>query len=316
MYNAKDENITKNFRQFRETDINSNALAEWYKQMTAGNGPVSLHLEELGRGGDGDNPMAKWSRPNEDKFRKVNYEKGENPGMHPEVAPGFIGEQSPIKVDNNMETTLAGLYAVGDVSYTGSAAPGAVPAPPGRNRGSGILNAVFAGMAGGEHAAKYIRSAQQPNAAAEQIENSKSRVFAPLYRENGVSWKEIVESVKEIIAPVETSVYMHEDRLNNALKKLEKVKAKIPLMQADDFHNLLSCHEAEAMVLCAEMFFRASLLRKESRGWFLREDYPEMDNKNWLKWITVKNIDGDMVFDTENVPIDRYPIKPAAVQGR
>jgi succinate dehydrogenase/fumarate reductase flavoprotein subunit len=58
------------------------------------------------------------------------------------------------------------------------------------------------------------------------------------------------------------------------------------------------------------MFFRASIERKESRGWFIREDYLEMDNKNWLKWIIIQNRKGEMVISTEDVPIERYPIKP------
>ena len=69
--------------------------------MIAGNGPVTLHLEELGGGSEGEkdkkapeaakppeggqrpNPMAMWERPNEDKFRKVNSEKGVSAGPHP-----------------------------------------------------------------------------------------------------------------------------------------------------------------------------------------------------------------------------------------
>ena len=58
----------------------------------------------------------------------------------------LIGEQSCIKVDHHMKTTIDGLYAIGDCSYCGSGLAGAVPAPPGRNRGSGILNAVFAAL--------------------------------------------------------------------------------------------------------------------------------------------------------------------------
>ena len=64
------------------------------------------------------------------------------------------------------------------------------------------------------------------------------------------------------------------------------------------------------MVLCCEMQLRAASMRKESRGWFIREDYPDMDNKNWLKWIIVQDKDGEMTFDTEPVPIDEYDVKP------
>ena len=75
-------------------------------------------------------------------------------------------------------------------------------------------------------------------------------------------------------------------------------------------HDLARCNEAESMVLCAEMFYRAAMERKESRGWFVREDYPKTDNDNWLKWIIIENKDGDMQVSTERIPIERYPIKP------
>ncbi len=51
-------------------------------------------------------------------------------------------------------------------------------------------------------------------------------------------------------------------------------------------------------------------MRKESRGWFPREDYPETDNKNWLKWIIVKNQGGEMTFSTEDVPYEKWAVKP------
>ena len=51
-------------------------------------------------------------------------------------------------------------------------------------------------------------------------------------------------------------------------------------------------------------------MRTESRGTFYREDYPERDDKNWLKWIIVKNVNGKMTLSTEPVPIERYKYKP------
>jgi succinate dehydrogenase/fumarate reductase flavoprotein subunit len=58
----------------------------------------------------------------------------------------------------------------------------------------------------------------------------------------------------------------------------------------------------------------ASLMRTESRGFDYREDYPEMDNRNWLKWIIVKNENGAINVGTEDIPIDRYPYKPNSKQ--
>ncbi len=317
MYNALDENITKNFRMFPEADINSNAIAEWYNQMAAGKGPIYMRPDTC--------PMTKgdeilfttsniWDRPYGLKLWKKIHEKCHRVDVDNEIAPGFLGEQSPVKVNQDMETTISRLFAIGDVSYAGSSVTGAVPAPPGRNRGSGILNAVFAGLVAGEKSVQYAEKNEGLAVLDKQVEVCMERAFAPLFREEGVTAKEVIQDVQAIIAPVENSIYMSEHRLNIALRKLEKVKVKLSELKAEDYHGLLSCHEAEAMVLCAEMFFRSASLRKESRGWFLREDYPIMDNENWLKWITVKNIDGKMTLGTENIPIEKYPIKPRSTR--
>jgi succinate dehydrogenase/fumarate reductase flavoprotein subunit len=109
---------------------------------------------------------------------------------------------------------------------------------------------------------------------------------------------------------MEYSVYMHADRIDKALNIVLEAKELVPTMKAVDYHDLLSCREAEAMVLSAELHYRASAMRKESRGWFLREDYPEMDNKNWLKWIIAKNVDGEMTFTTEDVPYQKWAVQP------
>ena len=209
-----------------------------------------------------------------------------------------------------MQTTIEGMYAAGDVCYCGSTAPGAVPAPPGRNRGSGILNAVFAGIISGESVADYVVKSEEPIISEEQVDTCKKNAYAPLLREEGISAIDVINEVQNLVCPVENTVYMSENRLNISLRKLEKIKSMISKMKAEDFHDLLSCHEAEAMVLCAEMQFKAASMRKESRGWFLREDYPDMDNKNWLKWIIVENEGGNMVLKTENVPIEEYDVQP------
>lgn len=314
MYNALGENITKNFRRFPEADISASAVAEWYNQMSAGKGPISIHIDEYETTAHGDKMFTTsnvWDRPYGIKIWKKIYGKAaEADGDNKEILMGFVGEQSPVKIGHDMQTTLSGLYAIGDVSYSGSGAPGAVPAPPGRNRGSGILNAVFNGLIAAESIAGNGGANGAPKLDEAYVNACIDRTYAPLCKENGESAHDIIEAVREIVGPVEHSVYMSQHRMDVALRKVEKLKARVSNLAAKDYHDLCNCHEAEAMVLSAEMQFRAASLRKESRGWFLREDYPQMDNKNWLKYITVRNECGKMVFDTEDVPVEAYPVKP------
>ena len=307
MFNAKGEFITPNFQAHRETDISSRTIREWYTQMKAGNGPI--HLDFMGEEA-GDNSLERqWERPYGKKFRVLNDTNGAAVDKDLEVAPMFIGEQSPIKVDHGMNTTIEGLYAIGDCSYCGSALAGAVPAPPGRNRGSGILNAVFSALLAAEDIGKKGIFGKSARMLKVQIEAAIARVEAPMQRPDGVSAKDVIALVQKAMAPVEQSVYMKKDRMDKAMGFIEEAKKLVPRMHAADLHQTLECLEAEAMVLSAEMHYRAADMRKESRGWFLREDYPETDNENWLKWINVQCVDGKMCFSTEDLPTEKWPMK-------
>ena len=231
------------------------------------------------------------------------------PGPLQEVIPGFIGEQAPVKVDHQMATTVHGLFAIGDTSYTGSAWAGAVPLP-GRMRGTGLGNAVFSGLRGGQAAMEYASGAIPADVNPTQAEALKESMYAPQQRSSGIQPPELVRAIQDVISPVGNSIYMRQDRLEEALRKVLEIKARLPELYAKDWQYLSACNEVKAMVTSAEMFFRTSMERKESRGWHIREDHPDLDNEKWLKWIIVQNKKGEMVISTEDVPIEKYPIKP------
>ena len=238
-------------------------------------------------------------------------------GEKPEVVPGFIGELSCVRVDHQMATSIPGLFAVGDVSGSGSARAGAVPAPPAKIHGTGILNALFMGMKSGPSAAVYSRALREwrvePETDNDQAKDIFERIYAPLERTDGISPYEVIHKIQDTVAPADYSLIKSNDRMQEALKGVQSVQEELDKMKAKDYHELARCLDAESMALGAEMFYRASLMRTESRGFHYREDYPDMDNKNWLKWIIIKSSNGKMELHTEDIPIYKYPYKPVNV---
>ena len=122
---------------------------------------------------------------------------------------------------------------------------------------------------------------------------------------------EFLPKIHRIIQPLENSLYRQESRLQAALTEIEKLQAEIGTLKAESAHELFGCNEIQSMLLCAKLFFTTSLYRKESRGWFLREDYP--DHSRELNWYTATPTgDGlDFVVESMALPMDRYPNKEA-----
>ncbi len=316
LYNAKGEHITKAIRPVIECDLHSKEVVAWWKEMKAGNGPVCANMAEnriLNEIVPAFESDALAVRPISTAFWHRTIGKAMSAatkkGPMQEVVPGFIGEQAPIKVDHRMATTVSGLFAIGDASFAGSAWAGAVPLP-GRMRGTGLGFATFSGARCGTAVVEYVSGAAAAAADAAQAEALKERMFAPLSRTSAIEPPELVRAIQDVMSPAGNSVYMRQDRLEAALGNILDLKAKAAQLRAKDWHYLSACNEVASMLVSAEMFFRAALMRKESRGWHMREDYPRMDNKNWLKWIIVQHKKGEMVVSTEDVPVERYPLKP------
>jgi len=314
LYNARGENISRRVRPVLESDVHSKEVVEWWREMKAGRGPVCANMAENYVSNEivpafHEDKLA--IRPVSMKFWGLTIGKAmaastvKGP-MQP-VMPGLNAELSPVKVDHQMATTVPGLFAAGDTCYAGSCLAGAVPAPPGRMRGSGLGFATFSGVRCASAAVAAAGAAASPD--VDQAEALKARVFAPLGRD-GVAAPEIVRAVQDLMAPVGYSIYKSADRVQEALAKVLALKEQVPRLAARDPHYLAACHVAEAMVLGAEMFYRASLAREESRGWHLREDFPERDDARFLKWIELRDDAGRMDVSLTDVPVADYPMKP------
>ena len=59
--------------------------------------------------------------------------------------------------------------------------------------------------------------------------------------------------------------------------------------------------ENESMLKIVEIIASTSLMREESRGGMYRRDFPDTDNKNWLKNILVKQKNGHIQIEARPV---------------
>ncbi len=322
LYNAKGDFLSTWRREF-EPDVDSVVGAVWYREMMAGNGPMVTHNDEnwllqhttkhTEKGGHGDDAPELWDRPKAEAFwGRLLSKTAEADGRGPvsEVFPGFLGELSPVRVNHRMATTVPGLYAVGNTATSGSAMAGAVPASPGRVRGKALTSSTWMGIQAAAAVLEYAAEVPVGRPDADLAAALRTQIFAPLGRGTGVKPIDLVREVQAAIAPVGYSIYKKRERMEEALELVLQARERIPELAAEDPHYLAAAHEARAMVLCAEMYYRASLSREESRGWHLREDCPERDDRTWLKWILLEDRDGEMLLSTEDVPIDHYPFQP------
>ena len=312
LYNDKGENVGLKTIKPVHPDINAESLAEYYKQVKAGNGPMHYH--------DDENPLnpythsmlasdAFYNRPYSDRFWGYLFFNAFTQKTNDLVVPGLVGEFNPLWVDENMATSIPGLFAAGDICVGGSRAWGAV-AQPGRHRGSGLAFATFSGRVAGPSAAGYAGGmAAAPIVSDDQVAETDARFMAPTKSQGSLGTLDLVAETQKVMQPLGNSLYRHEDRLNAALARVDELKAMLPDVKADDPHHLFGVNECIAGLLCAEMFFKASLERKETLGWFMREDYPE-PGKDGLQWMIVENKGGEVSVSKERVPLETFPYQP------
>lgn len=311
LYNDKGENVGKPYTKEPHPDIDSGSLSEWYKQVKAGNGPMHYHMDEnilmpflssmLGT-------SIHFKRPYTDRLWGNLFFNAFSQSTGDLIVPGLIGEFGPVAADLEMATSVPGLYSAGDISYGGCRGFGAVPAPPGRMRGSGLAFACYSGRTAGASVARYAAEAQQGKVFDSQLGEIDARFTGPAKRERSIAPRDFLYEVQKVMQPLGNNLYHEQGRMESALARVLELREELPKVQAQDPHNLFAVNELDSMLLCSELKFKAAMARKESRGWFLREDYPETSKE--LKWYSFENEGGEAKLREEDVPIASYRYRP------
>ena len=263
-----------------------------------GRGPIYFDISQL-KTMDIMKPQTGWQLMNYQKLTDLGIDLfTQNTEWMPQLQGSFGG----LVADLNGNTGVPGLFVVGR----------------GRSMDPGVYIGGFAlaitavtGYITGRAAAEYAKANEPLPVDENEVAELKKRLYAP-FGKDGIPPKEVLREIQETIFPYDVCIIKSEASLKRALAKIERVENELlPQTAAKDAHYLMKLIEVRAIAWLSELYLKASLMRKETRAGHYREDYPDRDNANWLKWIVFSQKDGELKVRTEPVPFDRYKFKPA-----
>jgi succinate dehydrogenase / fumarate reductase flavoprotein subunit len=112
----------------------------------------------------------------------------------------------------------------------------------------------------------------------------------------------------------DVGIYRNEKDMQAALDKVRELKSRFKDLTVSDtgkiFNTeLLNAWEFGNLLDIAEVVALSALNRKESRGGHSREDFPDRDDKNWLKHTLIWNKNGKLEIGYKPVVITKYQPK-------
>ena len=184
-----------------------------------------------------------------------------------------------VVVDEHSQTDIAGLYAIGETSYTGL---------HGANRmaSNSLLECFVYGMSAAEH-------------IEHQFNPSHSTLDVPAWDDSQVmnpdeevvilqNWDELRQTMWNYVGIVRST-----KRLERALHRIEMLKKEITEYY-HDYHVSKNLIELRNLVLVSEMIVRCAMQRKESRGLHFTLDYPELSSELRKTILTPPNFQVEM----------------------
>ena len=280
-----------------------------YEEVSAGRGPIYINLKgltdaEIAWCGDDIVPDLTHLMAN-DTMLLLKEKCGLDPSEERmEMWPRYLYSGGGLRIDIQGRTALPGLWAAGGACsncWTNGA---------GSQAGLGVQSAAITGFVAGEDAGAYAVDNPRHEVDPAYAEQVIARVLAPMGRAGDVDAAEVTYQVHEAIVPMKYNRIRQADRMKEALGILEEARQKLQRVGAPDFHDLARYHSAESMLMAAEFTYRAALTREESRAQHFREDYPDRDDENWLKWINIEQGEGGPTLTTLPVPVESYRLQP------
>ncbi|MDO4280609.1 MAG: FAD-binding protein [Peptococcaceae bacterium] len=268
-------------------------------EVKAGRGPIYFDTTDI------KDEDRKFVQP-EGGWQLLNHEKLKNIGIdffkgRTEWQPQILSDFGGIVADAYGRTAVDGLYAVGRARFLDAGV---------YIGGFDLSTTATTGYLAAEGIFDYLQQDLAPfsQEAFEQEALQKLEQLEAANAQEGIPYKGVLRQIQELVFPYSVSILKSEAALQAALASLKQIQAELlPQMMANDPHYLMKCKEVEAIATMTEIYLRAAIERKETRGGHYREDYPQRDDDNWLGWLYISKDGEDMQCKFVPVPLAQYP---------
>ncbi len=242
------------------------------------------------------------------------YEKfvGDDPRKVPmKIFPGMHYTMGGLWVDFNQATNIPGIYAAGECEYQYHGAN--------RLGANSLVSCIFGGFIAGPAAVQYARDqkAAASNGHFDAERKHEEENNAMLMKSDGTEnpfrlWRELGE-----LMTANCTVIRYNNKLKETDGKLCEMLERfrhINLSDRSQWANtsVVFARQLYNMLQLSRVIAQGATMRDESRGSHYKPDFPERDDKNWLK--TTKAYfapDADEPkFEFEAVDISLIPPRP------
>lgn len=202
----------------------------------------------------------------------------------------LFGAPGGIITDWDLKTNIDGIYAAGDQLYASDCC--------------GFAAAT--GYYAGRKAAAYAKTVELGAVSQEDVDREKARLYAPLYVENGMDWRELNMAIAKVMQNYCGGIKCR-DLLEEGLSLLESYERDaVPALSCANPHELMRAHEVMDILEVCKLIINACLLRESSSRplCFERSDFPETDPKKDNHFITIRQENGKIIKG--EVPHDYY----------